>query len=99
MNRDVVYLTEFCSHQHVELSFIHSLEEYGLIETLTIDQSLCIYTDELPKLERIVRLHRDLNINPEGIDVINLLLQRMENMQQEMNELKNRLDFYSKNNE
>lgn len=98
MKKDTIMLNEFCSSHQVQLSFIQSLEEYGMIETVIIDQSVCIYSDELPKLERIVRLHRDLNINPEGIDVINDLLMRMEIMQHEMNELQNRLDFFTKEN-
>ena len=28
--------------------------------------------NELSKLEQIVRLHQELNINPEGIDAINI---------------------------
>lgn len=96
MDKEVILVKEFCSSHQVEISFIQSLEENGLIETITIDQSLCIYSNELPKLERIVRLHRELNINPEGIDVINEMLKRMEEMQQQMNEMKNRLEFYTR---
>lgn len=96
MDKEVILVKEFCSSHQVEISFIQSLEENGLIETITIDQSLCIYSNEIPKLERIVRLHRELNINPEGIDVINEMLKRMEEMQQQMNEMKNRLEFYTR---
>ena len=96
METDMIMLNEFCSSHQVETSFIQTLEEHGLIETVIVDQSLCIYTNELPKLERIVRLHRELNINPEGIDVINELLKKMEAMQHEIIGLKNRLDFYTK---
>ena len=96
METDVIILNEFCSSHEVEVSFIQSLEEHGLIQTVIIDQTLCIYENELPKLERIVRLSRELNINPEGIDVINELLKRMENMQHEIIELRNQLDFYTK---
>lgn len=96
MDKEVILVKEFCSSHQVEISFIQSLEENGLIETITIDQSLCIYSNELPKLERIVRLHRELNINPEGIDVINEMLKRMEEMQRQMNEMKNRLEFYTR---
>lgn len=96
MERNMILLNEFCASQHVEMSFIQSLEDYGLIELVIIDQSLCITSEELPRLERIIRLHRELNINPEGIDVINGLLQQLEEMQHQMNELKNRLDFYTR---
>lgn len=99
METDLVVLNEFCASHQVEISFIQSLEEYGLVETVVAGQSLCIYATELPKLERIVRLHRELEINPEGIDVINQLLKRMEDMQHEIIELRNHLDFYHRENE
>jgi hypothetical protein len=93
---DMIVLEEFCSHHHVEISFIQSLEEYGLIETIIANETVCVPGDELLKLEQIVRLHQELNINPEGIDAINILLKRIENMQNEIIDLKNKLEFYQK---
>src|SRR4029453_10883994 len=93
-NMDMVMLDDFCASHHVEISFIHSLEENGLIETVTVDQALYITSGDLPRLERITRLHQELNINPEGIDAINHLLQHIEEMKQEITHLRNRLNFY-----
>jgi chaperone modulatory protein CbpM len=98
METDMIGLNEFCTSHHLEVSFIQSLEDHGLVEIVISDQSLCIYANELPKLERIVRLYRELNINPEGIDVINQLLNRMEHMQHEIANLRNRLSFYEEGN-
>jgi hypothetical protein len=91
---EMVMLDDFCTSHHVEISFIHSLEENGLIETVAINQTLYITSNDLPKLEQITRLHRDLNINPEGIDAINHLLRYIEEMKQEIVHLRNRLSFY-----
>ena len=93
---DIIVLDEFCGHHQVEISFIQSLEEYGLIETTTINETVCVPANELLKLEQVVRLHQELNINPEGIDAINILLKRIENMQNEIRDLKNKLEFYQK---
>src|SRR4030095_3006228 len=95
MDTETITLKEFCAGHQIEISFIQSLEEQGLVDIVIIDKSLCIYANELPRLERIIRLHRELNINPEGIDVIDQLLSRIEDMQHEITELKNRLDFYA----
>jgi chaperone modulatory protein CbpM len=94
METDIIALSDFCSSHRIEVSFIQSLEEHGLIQTVIVDQSVCVHANELPKLERIVRLSRELNINAEGLDVIDHLLKRIETMQREIAELKNRLDFY-----
>src|SRR4030095_386856 len=95
MDTEMIALNEFCAGHQIEISFIQSLEEQGLVDIVIIDKSLCVYANELPRLERIVRLHRELNINPDGIDVIDQLLQRMEDMQHEITALRNRLDFYA----
>ena len=93
-SEDIIVLDEFCTTHHVEISFIRSLEEHGLIETIIVNETLCVPGNELSKLEQIVRLHQELNINPEGIDAINVLLKRIENMQNEIVELRNKLRFY-----
>ena len=93
---DMIVLNEFCTNHEIEISFIRSLEEYGLIETIIVNETVCVQGNELSKLEQIIRLHQELNINPEGIDAINILLKRIENMQNEIIDLKNKLEFYQK---
>ena len=93
-NTDMIMLDDFCASHHIEISFIHSLEENGLIQTVAVNQALYITSNELPKLEQITRLHQDLNINPEGIDAITHLLNHIEEMKQEIVHLRNRLNFY-----
>lgn len=94
---DMIVLDEFCANHHVEISFVRSLEEHGLIETIIVNETRCVSGNELSKLEQIMRLHQELNINTEGIDAISNLLKRIENMQNEITELRNRLNFYEEN--
>jgi hypothetical protein len=91
---NMIALDEFCSSHQVEISFIQSLEDYGLIDITIADRTLCIAHDDLPRLEMIVRLHNDLSINLEGIDAINNLLQRIDAMQNEIAALRNKLNSY-----
>jgi len=95
----MIMLDEFCASHQVEVSFIHSLEETGLIETVAVNQALYIASDDLPKLEQITRLHQDLNINPEMIDAVNHLLRHIEEMKQEIVQLRNRIRFYEENDD
>jgi len=88
----LIAVSEFCASHQLEISFIHSLQEFGLIEITTIEQSTFIYDRELPKLEQIARLH-NLDINVEGIETITHLLNQMEEMHQEIIRLRNKLDF------
>ena len=94
MMQNFIIADEFCASQQLEISFIHTLKEHGMIETVFVDKALCIHADELPRLEQIIRLHRELEINLEGIEVINELLQRIEEMQNEITRLRKRIDFF-----
>jgi chaperone modulatory protein CbpM len=93
-NTDMIMVDEFCASHQLEISFVRTLEDHGLIEFVFVDQTLCITANDLPKLEKMTRLHRDLAINAEGIDAINHLLDHIEDMRHEIIELKNRLSFY-----
>ena len=89
--------TDLCTSHHIDITFIQSLHEYGLIEITLIEQSFFVHPDQLPQLEQFIRLHYDLDINLAGIDAIANLLQRIELMQHEITGLKNRLTQYETN--
>jgi hypothetical protein len=74
----------------VEYTFIHSLEEAGLLQITVVDQTPYITESDLQKLERMIRMHHELEINIAGIDAISHLLQRIEQMQEEIRLLRNR---------
>jgi chaperone modulatory protein CbpM len=93
-NDTLVPVKEFCVYHSIEFSLIHSLRESGLIEITTIDDAYYIPTSRLAELERIVCLYSDLDINMEGIETITHLLKRMNEMQNEIISLRNRLRLY-----
>lgn len=84
----------FCRHYGVAVSFVHSLEEFGLLEVTEVDKAECLSVHQLTAAEQLVRLHNDLDINTEGIDAVVYLLQRIEMMQEEVTALRNRLRIY-----
>lgn len=94
--RKLISATEFCTMHHIEVSFIQSLEETGLIEIENIEETGFIPESQLPQLERMVRLHNELDINIEGIDTINNLLNRILELQEEVLMLRNRLRFFER---
>ncbi len=91
---NMIPIYEFCTGHQLEISFVQSLEEQGLIETIVMNEIQYVEINHLTRLEQIVRLNRELNINFEGIDAINHLLDTIENMQRQITELKNRLHFF-----
>jgi len=85
---------EFCTNHEIEISFISSLHETGLIEIVRIEENEYINEGQLLQLEKIVRFYYDLGINLEGIETINHLLDRMNGLQDEIITLRNRLRLY-----
>jgi hypothetical protein len=90
----LIALDEFCSSHNIEISFVTSLQESGLIEITTIKKTGFIEANQLQQLERFVRLYYELDINLEGIETINYLLQRIGSMQDEIITLRNKLRIY-----
>ncbi len=84
----------FCTLYNIDLSFIQSLEEQQLLELTTIDGDTFLHEEQLPEAETLVRLHRDLHINVEGIDAIKNLLCQLQQVNEQMSSLRNRLRLY-----
>jgi hypothetical protein len=90
----LVAIDEFCASHKIEISFISSLNDSGLIELKTIKESEFIEVEQLRKLEKFIRLYYELDINLEGIETINYLLQRIDEMNDEIRRLRNTLRLY-----
>ncbi|ADB41672.1 chaperone modulator CbpM [Spirosoma linguale] len=92
----LIPISEFCVHHHVEIAFVNSLEQQGLVETICIEQAVYVQPEQLPRLEKLVRLHQELSIHPEDLDVVSDLLERLEGLQHQVTHLQNRLFFYER---
>lgn len=84
----------FCEYHHVELSFIRNLHDSGLIGMTIQDGAIFLPVADLPEVEKFVRWHYELSINPEGIEAIAHLLNRVQVLQEENRSLRNRLHRY-----
>jgi chaperone modulatory protein CbpM len=93
-NENLIALDEICIHHQVDASFIHSLKENGLIEVIVISEAFFIDSNQLPQLEKYIEFHYSLDINLEGIETIANLLEQINGLQEEVSDLKNKLEFY-----
>lgn len=92
--KDILKLEKFCELYEVPTSFVDSLNQFELINLTTIDDEMYIENEELPNIEKYIRLHYDLDINMEGLDVINNLLQKIESLKKQIVLLENELKYY-----
>ena len=91
---NLIAAKQFCIYHEVEDTFITELQQAGIIEVTVVNQDYYIPESELQKLERLTRLHNELEINTAGIEAISHLLQRLEEIQEEMKQLRNKLNAY-----
>ena len=91
---EMIPASECCIHYHIEQSFIDSLKDAGLLEISIEEENAYVPFNQLGQLEKLVRLYYEMEINLEGIETITYLLQRMNEMQKEIMQLRNRLGLY-----
>jgi hypothetical protein len=91
---DLIHIEKLCAHYNIEYTFIDALENIGRIEIRTIEQVKFIHQDTIGDLEKMIRLHHELNVNAEGIDVVLNLLEKEMQLRQEVISLKNKLRLY-----
>lgn len=86
-----ILIQHYCETTEVDPEFIEQLFEYGLIQHLEHGDAPAILQEELPRIERMARLHYDLDINLEGLQVIAHMREKLIQMQKEMLELQRKL--------
>lgn len=92
MNKErYISISDFCQGHSLEERFLFELQEFELIRIVEIGREPAIHSSELERLERLVRLHRDLEIGPQGLQAVQQLLERVGRMQEEILQLRRRL--------
>jgi hypothetical protein len=81
----------------VEVSFIDALHQSDLIEIIRVEKEVFLPVHQISQLEKMVRLHYEMNINLEGIEAINTLLLQINQLQKQVVSLNNKLCLYETN--
>jgi hypothetical protein len=92
--KNLILIEHLISNHQIELSFIDRLKEYGLIEIIIQENNQYLNHDQLKDFEKMMRLHYELDINLEGIDVISNLLSQINKLEEELIKVKNKLRLY-----
>ena len=93
-SEDLIVVEVFCTICEVERTLIDELEEFGLVQLQHVDGIKYIHTEHLPRVEKILRFHNDLNINIEGIEIVLNLMDRIEQQNTKLNYLEMKLKLY-----
>lgn len=90
----LIAINEYCANHNIEISFISSLQQSELIEITMVENAGFIDNEQLRQLEKYIRFYYELDINLEGIETIQHLLQRVNDLQKEISALRNRIRLY-----
>lgn len=93
-SKNLIQIKQFCIYHEIENTFITELHNYGLIQIITDENDDYLEQEQLPTIEKMIRMHYDLKINLEGIDAIANLLKKIEILQQNLNVVNNKLRLY-----
>ena len=94
MKTDLILVEQFCLHHNIDVTFIAALQEFGLVEVVSIEERTYLSQEQLLAVEKMMRLHYELEINLQGIDAIGHLLRRIEMLQQELTAVQNKLSSF-----
>jgi len=89
-DKDSVDFAEICRRLGIQPVELEAMEEEGLITLAAVRDGKALPSDQLDRLEMILRLQRDLSINLAGIDVILEMRGKMIQMRKEVDDI---LDF------
>ncbi len=90
----MILASEFYVFHNIELAFLYSLKESGLIDITSIEEKIYVPISQLKHLEHLMLLKQEMDINIEGIETITHLLQRIKDMQLQILQLSNKISFY-----
>jgi hypothetical protein len=92
--KDLILIEQFCTYHAIDFSFINSLHEFGLIEVIELNDAKYLANEQLKDVEKMMRLHYELDINIEGIDAISNLLKQIDSLQRELIASQNKLRLF-----
>ncbi|GBE15447.1 MAG TPA: hypothetical protein ENH32_03290 [Proteobacteria bacterium] len=91
--KDILTLPETCRRLGILPADLEAIESEGLIVLERVQGEWVISLEQFERLEMVLRLERDLEINLAGIDVILDMRDRMDQMRREVDQI---LDFIRK---
>jgi len=89
-----ISVEQFCTRHDISQSFIDDLFTFELVEVLIIERSKHIKVSDINKIDRLKRIHYDLDVNFEGLDVINNMMDEIIGLNKDIIDLKNRISFF-----
>ena len=88
MEKSRFNLTDICTANNIERTFVKELQRQGLIEIIIDRDQEYLEEEQVFHVERYSTWHYELDINMEGLEVVSRLIRKIEMLQEELRHLK-----------
>jgi hypothetical protein len=87
----LISIQTICRSYNISNNFVRKMEDFELIKVeYNRNPQGEILDDHIKDFERMIRLHQDLKINLEGLHAIRVLQSKIDKLEKELCELKNK---------
>ena len=86
-----IEIEEFCTHHGIQVTLVREFADFGLVHLEEQEKKALVPADEIEKLERMIRLHSELGINKEGLEIILNMRDQLLNLNSELETIRYRL--------
>lgn len=88
MEATLFKIVDICRSNNIEAAFIKELHQNGLIEIMIIESQEFVHEDEVARIQKYQNWHYDLELNIQGIEIVQQLLYKIEALKQQVKSLK-----------
>lgn len=81
-------IIDICQSNHIEATFIRELQQNGLIEITVIEDQEFVQEEQVAQIEKYHNWHYSLELNVQGIEIVQHLIHKIEILQHELKNLK-----------
>ncbi len=86
-----IEIEEFCTHHGIQVTLVREFADFGLVHLQEQEQKALVPAEEIEKLERMIRLHSELGINKEGLEIILNMRDQLVSLSSELETIRYRL--------
>ncbi|MFZ4262628.1 chaperone modulator CbpM [Sphingobacterium sp. HJSM2_6] len=82
---------DICESNRIDQSFIDELQQNGLIEIVIAEDQTYLLEEQVLLVEKFAIWYYDLELNVQGIEVVQHLVQKISQLQEEVRLLKSNI--------
>jgi chaperone modulatory protein CbpM len=86
-----ITIEDFCTHHGIQVTLVREFADFGLVHLQEQEKKAMVPAEEIEKLERMIRLHDELGINKEGLEIILNMRDQLVSLNSELEKIRYRM--------